>query len=143
MEINRGAGEHPHPNNHKKIQGHIQQVQDHPGKSRKAGGIQGGHWGSFLHDEEGRVGQDEGVSRDVIAVPVEASTPAGGFQCELLFDDFQGAAFVTRTGHILDVEEGLCADVPDSCCHHQRQQPPAEEGDTPAEGGVGQEEEGG
>lgn len=83
------------------------------------------------------------MSRDVIAIPVEASTPAGGFQRVLLNDTFQVAAFITRTGHILDVEEGLCADVPHSRRHQQRHQPPAEEGDAPAEGGVGQEQEGG
>lgn len=62
MEINRGAREHPHPNDHDKIQGYIQQAQDLPGKPRQAGGIERAHWGNFLHDEECRVRQDEGVS---------------------------------------------------------------------------------
>lgn len=143
MEINRGAREHPHPNDHDKIQGYIQQAQDLPGKSRQAGGIERAHWGNFLHDEEGGVRQNEGVSWDVIANPVESSPPADSFRCELLVINLYQAVFITRTGHILDVEEGLCAEVPDSCCHHQRKQPPGEKGDTPVEGGIGEEEEGG
>lgn len=143
MEVNRGAGKHPHPNDHDKIQGHVQQVEDHPGQCRETGGLQGGHRGRFLHDEESRVGQDEGVSRDVVAVPVEAGPPAAGFGCELLFDNVRGVGFKTRAGRVLDVEEGLGADVPDDCCHRQRQQTPAEEGHASVEGGVGEEEEGG
>lgn len=142
MEVHRGAGKHPHPNDHDQIQGHVQQAEDHPGKCREAGWLQRGHGGRLLHDEEGRVGQDEGVSRDVVAMPMEAGLPAGGFRNELWLNNFHRARFITQAGCILDVEEGLCADIPDDCGHYQREQPAAEEGHIPAEGGVGEEEEG-
>lgn len=143
MEVNRGARKHPHPDDHYQIQGHVQQAEHHPGECRETGCFQGRHRCRFLHDEEGRVGQDEGVSWDVVAAPVEAGPPAAGFGYELLVDNIQGVGFITRAGRVLDVEEGLGADIPDGCGHRQRQQPPAEEGHTPAEGGVGEEEEGG
>jgi len=62
MEVNRGAGKHPHPDNHDQIQGYVQQVEDHPGQRRETGRLQEGHGCRFLDDEESRVGQDEGVS---------------------------------------------------------------------------------
>lgn len=142
MEVNRRAGEHPHPDDDDQIQSHVQQVEDHPGESGELGGPQGGHGRRFLHDEESGVGQDEGVSRYVVAVPEEAGPPAAGFGHELLVDDIQRVGFVTRTRGVLDVEEGLGEGVPHGCCHGERQQPAAEEGDAPAEGGVGEEEEG-
>lgn len=75
-------------------------------------------------------------------MPVEAGPPAPGFGREFLVDDIHGVSFKARAGRVLDVEEGLGADVPKGCCHRQRQQPPAEEVHTSAEGGVGEEEEG-
>lgn len=62
MEVNGGAGKHPHPNEHYQVQGNVQQVEDHPGQRGVAGCLQGGHRSHFLHDEESGVGQDEGVS---------------------------------------------------------------------------------
>ena len=74
-------------------------------------------------------------------MPVEAGPPAADFGRELFVDDVHGVSFITGAGHILNVEEGLSADVPDGCCHHQSQQPSAEERNTSVEGGVGEEEE--
>ncbi len=141
MKVHRGAHKHPHPNDHDQIQGHVQQLEDHPGQCREAAFLQEGHWCRFLLDEESRVGQDEGVSRDVHAVPVKAGAPAAGFGYKLLLDHIHGVSFKTRAGHVLDVEEGLGADIPDGCCNHQRQQPPAENVHSPA-GGVGEDDEG-
>lgn len=141
VEVNRGAGEHPHPNNHYEIQSHVQNVEHHPRQRRQTGCLQGGHRRRFLHDEEGGVGQDERVPRDVVAVPVVAGSPAGGFVSEAL-DELRSVECKTGAGYVLDVEEGLGADVPHGGGHHQRQQPPAEEGHAPVEGGVGEEEEG-
>lgn len=59
VEVNRGAGKHPHPNDQYKVQGNVQQVEDHPGEWGEAGRLQGRHRCYFLHDEESRVGQDE------------------------------------------------------------------------------------
>lgn len=75
-------------------------------------------------------------------MPVEAGPPAADFGHELFVDDIHGVSFITGAGHILDVEEGLSAGVPDGCCHHQSQQPSAQEVNTSVEGGVGEEEEG-
>lgn len=74
---------------------------------------------------------------------MEAGTPAAGFGDELLVDNLHAVSFITRAGRVLDIEEGLGASVPDACRYRQRQQPPAEEGHAPVEGGVGEEEEGG
>lgn len=131
MEVNGGAGKHPHPNDQYEVQGQVQQVEEHPGQSRETGSLQGRHVCRFLHDEESRVGQDEGVPRDVVAEPVEAGTPAAGFGGELLLDNIHGVGFKTRAGQVLDVEERLGAEVPDGGRHHQRQQPPAEKVPTP------------
>lgn len=84
MEVNGGARKHPHPQDYDKIQCHIQQIENHPGQSRQAGRLQGSHGCGLLQDEESRVGQDEGVSRNVVADPVETSPPAAGFGGELL-----------------------------------------------------------
>lgn len=141
MEVNRCAGKHPNPQKYNQIQGHIQQIEDGGEVCRQVACPQEGHWSRFLHDEEGRVRQDEGVSRDVKAMPVKAGLPAGGFGHKLRFHNTEGAVFVTRASRILDVEEGFCADVPDKCRYCQRCQPAAEGGNTAAEGGVGEEEE--
>lgn len=83
MEVNRGTCKHPHPQDYNKIQCHIQQIENHPGQRGQAGRLQGTHGCRLLYDEESRVGQDERVSRDVVADPVEASPPAAGFGGEL------------------------------------------------------------
>lgn len=142
MKVNRGTGKHPHPHDNDQIEGHVEQVQNHPGQRRQTGGLHGRHGSCFLHDEKSRVAQDEGMSRDVVAIPVEAGTPAGDFGGELRLCNVCGRRFKTDTADVLDVEECLSEDVPNSCGHHQGQEPPAEEGHTPAEAGVGKEQEG-
>lgn len=93
MEVNRGAGKHPHPHNHDQIQRHVEQIKHNPLQRRQAGGLQGGHGGCLFHDEESRVGEDEGVSRDVISAPEKAGLPAAGFESELFVDDVHGVGF--------------------------------------------------
>lgn len=75
-------------------------------------------------------------------MPVETSLPAADFECEFFLDSVRSVSLVTRTGYILNVDEGLGADIPNSCCHHQRQHPAGEEGHFPTEQGVSQEDEG-
>lgn len=82
------------------------------------------------------------MARDVVAVPVETSLPAADFQRELFLGDVHRVSFITGASHILNVEEGCCAHVPNGCCHQQRQHPAAEEGHFSAEQGVGQQDEG-
>lgn len=96
----------------------------------------------LLHDKEGRIGQDEGVSRDVVAMPVEACLPAGDLGCELIHDNIHTVGFKARASQVLNVGEGLSADFPNGCCHHQRQQALSEEEHAPTEGGVGEKDEG-
>lgn len=122
MEVNGGAGKHPHPRHHNQIQGHVQQVEEGPERRRHAGFPQEGHRGRLLHDEQGGVGQDERVSRDVAPLPVETGPPAGGFGSELAGSKDRSFAFKANARHVLDVEEGLRADVPDSRRHRQGQQ---------------------
>lgn len=93
VEVNAGARQHPRPNEQYQVQGNVEQVEDHPGQRGVAGRLQGGHRRHLLHDEESGVHQDEGVSRDVVAVPVEAGPPAPGFGCEFLVDDIHGVSF--------------------------------------------------
>lgn len=75
-------------------------------------------------------------------MPVETSLPAAGFKCKFFLENVHSVRFVARTSHILDVEEGCNTNVPDGCCHHQRQQPAAEEGHISTEQRVRQEEKG-
>lgn len=142
VEVNSGAGKHPDPDHQDEVQNNVEEVEDHPGQSRVARHLQGLHGRHLLHDQEGRIGQDEGMAGDVVAVPVEASLPADAFHGEFLLHHFHRVGFVARTRHVLDVEEGPGADVPNGRCHHQRQQPAAEEGRVSAERRVGQEDEG-
>lgn len=141
MEVNWSADEHPQPQNREHIQGHVQQTEDRLGQWRQSGCPQQDHRRRFLYDEEGRVGQDEGVSRDVVPTPEQTGPPAGHSARELVGNE-QSAVFITGAADVLDVEEGLCADVPHSCGYHQRREPTAKEGHAPAEGRVGQEDEG-
>lgn len=82
------------------------------------------------------------MARDVKATPVETSLLAAGFEGELFLENVHSFSFVARTSHILDVEEGRDANVPNGGCHHQSTHPAAQEGHTPAEERVNQEEEG-
>lgn len=82
------------------------------------------------------------MARDVKAVPVETSLLAAGFEGEFFLENIHSFSFVARTGHILDVEEGRGANVPNGCCNHQSTNPASEEGNTSAEERVNQEEEG-
>lgn len=79
---------------------------------------------------------------DVVAMPVETSLPAADFEGEFSHDNVHSVSFIARTSHILNVEEGCSADIPNSCCHHQRQHPAAEEGHFPTEQRVSQDDEG-
>lgn len=142
VEVNTGADKHPQPNHHDQIQGDVEQVEHSPGQSRVAGGLHQGHGGHLLHDEEGGVGENEAVSRDVVAVPVETGPPARHFGHKLLLDDVLGDGVEARAGHVLDVEEGADADVPNGRGDSQRQQAAAEEVRATAEGGVAEEDEG-
>ena len=142
MEVNRGAGKHPHPERHQHVQGHVEQLEDQPGQRGQSSCLHRGHGRHLLHDEECGVTQDEGVSRDVVAPPVEAGAPAGHFGGELRVHHLHGGGLKTGAGHVLDVEEGLGAHVPDGRRHRQGQEAPAQEGGAPAEGGVGEEDEG-
>lgn len=142
VEVKRCAGKHPHPSEQYQIQQSKQQVEEKPGQRGLTGRLQEGHRCHFFQDEETGVGQDEGVSRDVVAVPAEAGPPAAYFGCEFLHGNIHGVRFKARAGHLLYVVERLCADVPVGCCHHQRQHPPAEERHTSVEGEVGEEKEG-
>lgn len=82
------------------------------------------------------------MARDVKAVPVETRLLAAGFEGEFFLENIHSFRFVARTGHILDVEEGRGANVPNGRCNHQSTNPASEEGNTSAEERVNQEEEG-
>lgn len=56
MEVNTGAGKHPHPNDYYEVQSDVQQVEDHPGQSRMADRLQVRHRLHLLHDKKGRIG---------------------------------------------------------------------------------------
>lgn len=75
-------------------------------------------------------------------MPVETSLSAADFECEFFLDDVHSVSFITQTSHILNVEEGRSADIPNSCCHHQRKHSAAEEGHFSTEQRVSQEDEG-
>lgn len=75
-------------------------------------------------------------------MPVETSLPAADFGCEFFLDSVHSVRFITGTSHILNVEEGRSADIPNNCCHHQRQHPTTEEGHFSTEQRVSQEDEG-
>lgn len=130
MEVDGGAGEHPHPENHYNVEGHVQQVEERPLPRPPPRS----HGRDLLGDDERRVSQDEGVSRDVMAVPAEAGPPAAALGGEV---GLEGAVAVgALAGPLLDAVEGLGAEVPDGRRRrqaHQRRPP----------GGVGHEEEGG
>lgn len=141
VEVQRGGEKHHHPHHHDRIQGHVEEIERQPLPRSQAGGLQERHGRHFLHDEERRVRQDEGVTRDVVAVPVETGLFAAHFGGEALLKKLQSFSFITGAGHVLDVEESLGADVPDDCSHHQREKPPLDEGAAFVEGGVGEQDE--
>lgn len=142
MEVNTSAEKHAQPNHHDQIQGDVEQVEHRPGQSRVAGGLHQGHGRHLLHDQEGWVAKDEAVSRDVVAVPVEAGSPTRHFRCELPLGDVPSGGLETRAGHVLDVEEGANADIPNSCSNGHWQQPTAKKVNAFAEGGVAEQDEG-
>lgn len=82
------------------------------------------------------------MARDVKAIPVETSLLAAGFEGEFFLENIHSFSFIARTSHILDVDEGRGANIPNGCCNHQSTNPTAEEGRTSAEERVNQEEEG-
>lgn len=144
VEVQGGAAEHPHPQDHQPVQSDVQQVQHQAREGGYTRRLQVGHGRRLLHDEERRVRQDEGVSGDVVAEPVEAGASAGGFGGELGLHrgGVQGERSEAGAGRILDVEEGLGEDVPDGGGDGERQQPPRQEGHVTVQGRVGQEHEG-
>lgn len=74
-------------------------------------------------------------------MPVKTSLPAADFKCKFFLHNLHSVGFITQTSHILNVEEGCSADIPNSCCHHQRQHPPAKKGHFSTEQRVSQENE--
>lgn len=142
VEIHGGTSEHPHPQEYQPVQRYVQEVQNRAWKGRNVRRFQVGHRRGLLHDEERGVRQDEGVSGDVVAEPVEAGASAGGFGGEFVFDVVQGEGPVAEAGGVLDVEEGLCEGVPDGGGDGESEHSARQEGHVPTEGGVGQEHEG-
>lgn len=142
MEVNTGADKHPQPKDHDEIQGNVEQVEPRPEQRGVAGGLHQSHGGRLLHDQQGGVAEDEAVSRDVKAVPVEAGSPTRRFRYELLHGDVTGRCLEARASHLLNVEEGAGADVPDGCGDGHRQQAAAEEVNAAAGGEVKEDDEG-
>ena len=125
VEVDGGAGKHPYPQSQDAIEGDVEQVegQVQVGRTPAAGAFQLDHGGHFFCDHQRGVGQDEGVTGDVVAAPGEAGPPAVGLAGELGAQALQGSGLVAGACGVLDVEEGVRAGVPHAGGHHERAQP--------------------
>lgn len=144
MEVHSRAQKHAHPDEGQQAQGHAQ---------RGDGGVQRvaalrlhlAQHGQLLHDHEGAVGQQEGVARDVEAVPEAAFPLALLLALRLLPDPVQRGGLVAAARVVLDGGEQGCADVPDGRAHEQGAEPPQDQAglarqEVVGEGNEGQEE---
>ena len=117
MEVHRGTRKHEYPNHYECVQSDVQQLDDCSGQGGQTGGLHVSHGCRLLHDEERGVEEQEGVTRDVEAMPVKAGPHTGGLCHEVCVANVQSSRGKTRAGDIFYVEECLSADKPaGGCC---------------------------
>lgn len=126
VEVNGRAQKHPHPDEGEEAQGHHQGGDGgvEAVASVRLHLMQHSH---LLHNHEGAEGQQEGVARDVKAVP-KASFPVALLLTQVfLSDPLQGRRLVAAARVVFDVGEESCADIPDGRAHKQGAQPPQDQ----------------
>jgi hypothetical protein len=126
VEINGCAQKHPHPDEGQETQG---DNQGGDGGMEVVAAVrlhlmQHGH---LFHNHERTEGQEEGVARDVKAMP-EAPFPVALLLAAMLLSDaLQGRGLVAAACIVLNVGEEGCADIPDGCAHEEGAQPPQDQ----------------
>lgn len=83
------------------------------------GGVYIVHYGHLLHNHQGTVWEEEAMSRDVKTKPEATSLLALEFAGMFPVQDIKSWWFVAATSEILNVQEHVCASIPDGCANKQ------------------------
>lgn len=126
VEVNSCAQKHAHPDEGQEAQGH-HQAGDGSVEAVAAVRLHLMQHGHLLHNHKGAEGQQEGVARDVKAMPKASLPVALLLTLVLLSDPLQGGRLVAAARVVFDVGEEGCADIPDGRAHKQGTQPPQDQ----------------